>query len=120
MISGDGEGDYDVTASPIAPGKHDEIEREEGKEELTKHTPEVRMAIYREMAEQKKEKEDRQKENLPKERNFENEQVVVWEIKMRYVDLVLCAFHRRSCHREEQMDHVLLATRCVGFDVSLG
>eukprot|EP00904_Undaria_pinnatifida_P003850 jgi/Undpi1/13466/HiC_scaffold_8.g03125.m1 len=43
-------------------------------EELTKHTPEVRTAIYREMAEQKKEKEDRQRENLPKERDFKLEQ----------------------------------------------
>lgn len=47
-----------------------------GEEELTKHTPEVRTAIYREMAEQKKEKEDRQRENLPKDRDFELEQVV--------------------------------------------
>lgn len=46
-----------------------------GEEELTKHTPEVRTAIYREMAEQKKEKEDRQRENLPKDRDFELEQV---------------------------------------------
>ncbi|CAN0101881.1 unnamed protein product, partial [Ectocarpus fasciculatus] len=44
-------------------------------EELTKHTPEARTAIYREMAEQKREKEERQKENLPKDRNFELEQV---------------------------------------------
>lgn len=47
----------------------------DGEEEMTKHTPEVRTAIYREMAEQKKEKEDRQRENLPKDRDFELEQV---------------------------------------------
>lgn len=46
-----------------------------GEEELTKHTPEVRTAIYREMAEQKKEKDDQQRENLPKDRDFELEQV---------------------------------------------
>lgn len=50
-------------------------ERQLADEELTKHTPEVRTAIYREMAEQKKEKDDRQKENLPKDRNFNLEQV---------------------------------------------
>eukprot|EP00903_Cladosiphon_okamuranus_P014368 g13339.t1 len=50
-----------------------------GEEELTKHTPEVRTAIYREMAEQKKEKEDRQRENLPKDRDFELEQAAAVE-----------------------------------------
>eukprot|EP00752_Nemacystus_decipiens_P004237 g3870.t1 len=50
-----------------------------GEEELTKHTPEVRTAIYREMAEQKQEREDRQRENLPKDRNFELEQAAAVE-----------------------------------------
>ena len=64
-----------------------------GEEELTKHTPEVRTAIYREMAEQKKEKEDRQRENLPKDRDFELEQVVkAW----RGGRLVPCVRRRRE------------------------
>lgn len=69
---------------PPAQGKHDgdgvdgnNRKAEPGKEgeELTKHTPEVRTAIYREMAEQKKEQDDKHKENLPKDRDFEREQV---------------------------------------------
>ncbi|CAM9468839.1 unnamed protein product [Chrysoparadoxa australica] len=46
----------------------------EAEKELTAHTPEVRTAIYKEMAEQKQEQENRKKENMPKERNFEEEQ----------------------------------------------
>lgn len=60
------------------PGSNDNdnsCSRKGEEEELTKHTPETRTAIYREMAEQKREKEERQKENLPKDRNFELEQV---------------------------------------------
>lgn len=69
---GGGDGGAGVTSG--SGGLKDGRERKE-EEELTKHTPEVRTAIYREMAEQKKEKEDRQRENLPKDRNFELEQV---------------------------------------------
>lgn len=58
-------------------------EKQGEEEELTKHTPEVRTAIYREMAEQKKEKEDRRRANLPRERVFEKEQVRVEQGKRR-------------------------------------
>eukprot|EP00606_Chrysophyceae_sp_TOSAG23-5_P001380 GSChrysophyteH2.ASY1.ANO1.1162.1 assembled CDS len=43
-------------------------------DELTENTPEVRDKIYRELAEQKKEKEDRENEHKPKDRNYEKEQ----------------------------------------------
>ncbi|CAM9674449.1 unnamed protein product [Scytosiphon promiscuus] len=56
------EGDVGSGHHPPAPAKSDE----------------VRTAIYREMAEQKKEKEDRQRENLPRDRNFDAEQVSKW------------------------------------------
>lgn len=61
----------------LAPRKTDGSKGDGGddEKELTKHAPEVRTAIYREMAEQKKEKDDRQKENLPKDRDFKSEQV---------------------------------------------
>lgn len=90
VINGDSAGNYDIAAqgkdeySSSSSGSNRNKEkvlgeegegRDKGEEELTKHTPEVRTAIYREMAEQKKEKEDRQKENLPKDRDFALEQV---------------------------------------------
>jgi hypothetical protein len=37
-------------------------------DEMTQHTPEARTQIYRELAEQKRETEERKRENLPKER----------------------------------------------------
>lgn len=42
--------------------------------ELTENTPEVRVKIYQELAQQKKEKEDRARVNAPKERNYDEEQ----------------------------------------------
>ena len=42
-------------------------------EELTENTPETRVKIYQELAQQKKEKEDRAKVNAPKERDYEAE-----------------------------------------------
>ena len=41
--------------------------------ELTENTPETRVKIYRELAEQKKEKSDRDKVNEPKSRDYELE-----------------------------------------------
>ena len=55
----------------------DDDEEEDKKDELTSHCPEVRTEMYREMAEQKKEKDDREKEMQPKkrgEKEFEEEQ----------------------------------------------
>ncbi|GMI05699.1 hypothetical protein TrRE_jg10733 [Triparma retinervis] len=52
-------------------------EEENDDEELTGHTPEVRNEIYKEMAEQKAEKEAREKENQPQyrgEKEFEAQQ----------------------------------------------
>jgi protein TilB len=52
-------------------------EEDEGGEddnELTENTPEVREEIYRELAAQKKEKEDRDNANKPRERDYEKEQ----------------------------------------------
>ncbi|CAN0527067.1 unnamed protein product, partial [Ectocarpus sp. 12 AP-2014] len=83
-------GGVDTDDHPTAPAKSDGATDQPGhdarpsgtdkpcdgkgeEEELTKHTPEARTAIYREMAEQKRDKEERQKENLPKDRNFELE-----------------------------------------------
>lgn len=52
----------------------DENDGEAAEEELTENTPEVRVQIYKELAEQKKEKEDRENANKPKERDYEKEQ----------------------------------------------
>lgn len=41
---------------------------------MTDNTPETRIEIYRELAEQKKEKADREKANQPRERDYEAEQ----------------------------------------------
>eukprot|EP00520_Triparma_pacifica_P009918 CAMPEP_0118644520 /NCGR_PEP_ID=MMETSP0785-20121206/6992_1 /TAXON_ID=91992 /ORGANISM="Bolidomonas pacifica, Strain CCMP 1866" /LENGTH=411 /DNA_ID=CAMNT_0006536303 /DNA_START=423 /DNA_END=1655 /DNA_ORIENTATION=+ len=62
-----------VTVEEVGDGSDDEEEEEE----MTGHTPEVRNEIYKEMAEQKAEKEKREKENQPKyrgEKEFEAEQ----------------------------------------------
>lgn len=79
----DGEAGRDNMDYPLpAPDKEDGGGQKEagcsrviGDKELTKHTPEVRTSIYREMAEQKREKEERRRENMPKDRNFDAEQV---------------------------------------------
>ena len=42
--------------------------------ELTDNTPEARVEIYRELAEQKKEKADREAANAPRQRDYEKEQ----------------------------------------------
>eukprot|EP01084_Bolivina_argentea_P143150 251434_1 len=42
--------------------------------ELTQHTPSTRARIYRQLAEEKKESEDRRRNMLPKERDIESEQ----------------------------------------------
>lgn len=42
---------------------------------MTENTPEVRQEIYRELAQQKKEKADREKSQQPKERDYQKEQV---------------------------------------------
>jgi len=52
----------------------DEAERDYDPDEMTDNTPEAREKIYRELARQKKEKEDRDKENQPRERDFDKEQ----------------------------------------------
>lgn len=49
-------------------------EEEEDENELMENTPETRVKIYKELAQQKKEKEDREKVNAPKERDYEKEQ----------------------------------------------
>jgi protein TilB len=45
------------------------------RDQLTENTPEVREEIYRELAQQKKEKADREKANMPRERDYEKEQL---------------------------------------------
>eukprot|EP00605_Chrysophyceae_sp_TOSAG23-4_P002569 GSChrysophyteH1.ASY1.ANO1.2834.1 assembled CDS len=53
-------------------------------DEMTENTPEVREKIYKELAQQKKEKADREKENMPKERDYEKEQAAaVAEIRKK-------------------------------------
>lgn len=47
---------------------------DEERNKMTENTPEARVEIYRELAQQKKEKEDRERANQPKERDFEREQ----------------------------------------------
>lgn len=50
------------------------IPNDENEQELTENTPEARVKIYQELAQQKKEKEDRANTNAPKERDYEAEQ----------------------------------------------
>jgi protein TilB len=49
-------------------------ENEDESPELTDNTPEARVEIYKELAEQKKEKADREAANAPKQRDYEKEQ----------------------------------------------
>ena len=60
----------------------DEDDEEGGEEEddgLTENTPEARQEIYRELAQQKKEKEDRENANKPRERDYDAEQAAAIE-----------------------------------------
>jgi len=57
----------------------EEEQNKEDGEKLTENTPEARVEIYQELAAQKKAKEDRQKENAPRERNYAKEQLEIVE-----------------------------------------
>ena len=63
----------DLYEGPIL---EDDEERQvdENGDELTENTPEARVEMYREIAEQKREKEERENANRPKERDYEQEQ----------------------------------------------
>lgn len=52
----------------------EELNEEEERNKMTDNSPEVRNQIYKEIAQQKKEKADREKENQPRERDYEKEQ----------------------------------------------
>lgn len=64
--------DADLYEGPIL-DDHEE-DQQGGGEELTDNTPEARVEMYREIAEQKRQKEEREKVNQPKERDYEKEQ----------------------------------------------
>jgi hypothetical protein len=70
----------DLYEGPILDDHEDDEEEEvpEG-EEMTENTPEARTEMYREIAEQKREKEERESVNAPKERDYEKEQAEVKE-----------------------------------------
>lgn len=63
----------------------DDDDEEEGldPDELTENTPEVRQEIYRELARQKAEKEERENANKPKERDYAAEQAAALEAVRR-------------------------------------
>jgi len=65
------ENDGDDDDAPMVEDIDDELVDDE--EECTPYTPESRNEMYLELAEQKKEKEDREKERLPRERDLEKE-----------------------------------------------
>jgi len=72
VVVEDASDDEDTTGTPYDP------------DEMTDNTPEAREKIYRELAKQKKEKEDRDKQNHPRERNYEKEQqAAVGEIRRK-------------------------------------
>lgn len=62
----------DLYEGPILDDHEDDEDEDE--EELTENTPEARTEMYREIAEQKREKEERESVNHPKERDYEKEQ----------------------------------------------
>jgi len=76
----------EVVVEDVEPGEEDEdgiIEiprpdldnaEEDDPNELTENTPEVRVKIYQELAQQKKQEEERKQANLPKKRDYEVEQ----------------------------------------------
>lgn len=64
--------DYDFDQESDQKEKEKE---QKDREELTENTPEVRQEIYRELAQQKKEKDDRDKANGVKERDYNKEQL---------------------------------------------
>lgn len=51
-----------------------EIETVNDENEMTDNTPEARVEIYKELAQQKKEKEEKENQNRPKQRDYEKEQ----------------------------------------------
>ncbi len=65
----------------IAPRRAEEVRREterrafekSSNSETSEHAPEVRTEMYREIAEQKEQEENRKRENMPKERDYERE-----------------------------------------------
>lgn len=61
----------DLYEGPIL-DDHEEDEKQDN--DLTENTPEARVEMYREIAEQKREKEERESVNKPKERDYEKEQ----------------------------------------------
>lgn len=54
----------------------EEAKKELDRNRITENTPESRIEIYKELAEQKKEKADREKANQPRERDYEKEHAV--------------------------------------------
>lgn len=64
-----------TTDTPPVPTPFKQLDDSDGneKEELTEHNPETRIEIYRELAEQKREKEEREAANRPRERDYEAE-----------------------------------------------
>lgn len=62
----------DLYEGPILEDHEDSEEEED--DDMTENTPEARTEMYREIAEQKREKEERESVNAPKERDYEKEQ----------------------------------------------
>ena len=76
--------------------RHDE-EEEDDHNKMTENTPEVRQEIYRELAQQKKEKADREKAQQPKERNYAKEQEEsVEEMRKREAEMELAEIKQKN------------------------
>lgn len=65
---------YEAGADGFDLSEEPSVQPEEDGEKLTDNSPETRVEIYRELAQQKKEKEDRATANLPRVRDYEAEQ----------------------------------------------
>lgn len=65
--------EVDVVAEDVDSSADVNAAEEDEASKLTENTPEVRVEIYKELAQQKKEKEDREKANQPKERDYDKE-----------------------------------------------
>ena len=77
------ENDNVVTCEDVDDEDEDDDDDGLDPDELTENTPEVRQEIYRELARQKAEKEERENANKPKERDYVAEQAAALEAVRR-------------------------------------
>ena len=104
-LAGEAEVAEEKSSGPTNPAPElldcdEEVVREEEEDDhnkMTENTPEVRQEIYRELAQQKKEKEDREKAQQPKERDYAKEQEAsVEDTRKREAEMELAEIKQKN------------------------